>query len=196
MGLNDNTKNIELAITEKNRIEKEKEIERRRKEAERKKKQEEKENLQRLTEDIKEYIKAHFEEYLNKYGIDYIIEFYSVENKNKLKNKAIKEFRTLETFKNEKGLTIKEFYNNEKEIATIFDNNYYKILKQQENIYKMNDKYLYQKQLDEAEQQPKKKKPIDWCKVIKYSFLAIAFIVFSPIAFVCLLVLGVCKNSK
>ena len=54
MGLLDNTKNIELAITEKNKQDKQKQIEKR-------KKQEEAANLQRLKNDIIREIKTEFD---------------------------------------------------------------------------------------------------------------------------------------
>ena len=193
MGLNDNTKNIELALREKNSIQKQKE-------AERLRKQKEKENVERLAEDIKEAIKTEICRYLDIAGVTYSIEFYSIKRKNEILQDILATFGTSGTMhlKKEgyKGTEI-QFCSNRKEIEKIFNDNYYKILKQQETIYKLNDKYLYNKQLQEfKEEQEQKKSRADWFKILKYIFYIIGGVVFLPIIFIGFLVLAVCKSSK
>ena len=193
MGLNDNTKNIELALREKNTIQKQKETERLRK-------QEEKENAERLAEDIKEAIRTEFQRYLDIAGVSYSIEFYSIERKNEILQDILATFGTFGNMELKKegykGTTI-QFYNNKKDIEKIFNDNYYKILKQEETTYKLNDKYLYNKQLQEFKEEPgQKKSGADWFKVLKYIFYIIGGVVFFPIVFLGLLVFAVCKNSR
>lgn len=195
MGLNDNTKNIEIALNEKNRLEQEKQREKAQREAERKKKQEEKENRKKLEKDIQQEIEKEFQRYLDITGVNYSIEFYSIERKKEILENLIKKYATIKEFKNKEGQTIKEYCSNKKEIEEIYNKNYYKILKQQENIYKLNDKYLYNKQLQEAAEE-KQKKQINYTNIIKYTFYTLAFIFFFPIAFVGLVIFAVCKNSN
>ncbi len=193
MGLNDNTKNIELALKEKNSIQKQKE-------AEKLRKQEEKENAERLAEDIKEAIKTEFRRYLDIAGVTYAIEFYSIERKNEILQDILATFGAVGTMELKKegytGTKI-QFCSNKKEIEKVFNDNYYKILKQEEAAYKLNDKYLYHKQLQEFKEEPAEERSgADWFKVLKYIFYIIGGVVFFPIVFIGFLILAVCKSSK
>lgn len=157
MGLIDNTKRIETALTEKNRKEQEKERQKRLKELE-------KENKERFEKDIIQEIKSEFEKYLNDNGVDYITEFYSIERKNKIYNDILQNYgEPITTYfinKNTGKTEIKvEKYKNEREIKQIFDNNYYKILKEQKDIYEKNEKYLYKKLMQEQIKQQQQQKP-------------------------------------
>lgn len=194
MGLLDNTKNIELAIVEKNKIEKQKQIEKAKREAEKIKKIEEKENFKKLQEDIKQEITTELEKYLDIVGIDYITEFYSIKRRRDILNNIIKKYGTIKTQKWNNGEQT-TYYSNKKDIEQIFNDNYYKILKKEENIYKLNDKYLYKKNLENAENiQPKKQNNfLKYCKIFIY---IISFIVFFPLVFIFLIVLSTCKASK
>lgn len=194
MGLLDNTKNIELALTEKNKIEKQKQLEKAKREAEKIKKIEEKENLKKLQEDIKQEITTELEKYLDILGIDYITEFYSIKRRRDILNNIIKKYGTIKTqiWNNGEQTT---YCSNKKDIEQIFNDNYYKILKKEENIYKLNDKYLYKKNMENAENiQPKKQNNfLKYCKIFIY---IISFIVFFPLVFIFLIVLATCKSSK
>lgn len=194
MGLNDNTNNIAIALAEKNKIEKSKELEKAKREAERIKKIEEKENLKRLQEDIKQEITTEIEKYLDIVGIDYITEFYSIERRKDILDNIIKKYGIIKTqiWNNGEQTT---YCSNKKDIEQIFNDNYYKILKKEENIYKLNDKYLYKKNLENAENiQPKKQNNfLKYCKIFIY---IISFIVFFPLVFIFLIVLATCKASN
>lgn len=189
MGLNDNTKNIEIALTEKNRLQKEREAERRRK-------QEEKEDLQRLEYDVKECIKREIEKYLNIAGIDYITEFYSNVRKYEILNEIIRILSKKKTVKNMATGKTMTIYTEQRQIKEIFDKNYYKILKEEEKIYKLNDKYLYYKQLQEAEVKPIQKQKNDNSIIWKTIGTILLTIFCFPIAFILLIVMATIKKSK
>ena len=144
MGLLDNTKNIELAITEKNKQDKQKQIEKR-------KKQEEAANLQRLKNDIIREIKTEFDrairngEQLKNYYLN--VKYYDLLNniiKQYGKTKKIIDYVTGEQ---------KTKYINQYEIKDIYDNNYFKILRQKENICKKQEKIIQEQEQEKAEQQ-------------------------------------------
>ena len=128
MGLLDNTKNIEIALTEKNKQDKQKQIEKR-------KKQEEAANLQRLKNDIIREINIEFEEAARN-GKESKI-YYLNEKYYTLLNNIIKQYgKTKNVFDYVTGKN-KIKYINQYEIKTIYDKHYYKILKQKENIIKI-----------------------------------------------------------
>ena len=144
MGLIDNTKNIELAITEKNKKEQQKELEKLRK-------QQEKENKKRLENDVIREIKTEFDrairngEQLKNYYLN--VKYYDLLNniiKQYGKTKKIIDYVTGEQ---------KTKYINQYEIKDIYDNNYFKILRQKENICKKQEKIIQEQEQEKAEQQ-------------------------------------------
>lgn len=192
MGLLDNTKNIELAITEKNKQDKQKQIEKR-------KKQEEAANLQRLKNDIIREIKTEFDEAIrNKEDIQ---KYYFNEKYHTLLNNIIKQYGKTKNIIDYVTGEQKTKYINQYEIKDIFDNNYFKILKQKENIIKkQNDILLKNNKIVENEKNQKiiteeaeKQKKI---AIFQTIFITISCIVFFPIAFIILTILATCKNSK
>lgn len=192
MGLLDNTKNIELALTEKNRQEKQKEIEKI-------KKQKEAENLQRLKRDIIREIKTEFDkairngEQLKNYYLN--VKYYD------LLNNIIKQYGRTKNIIDYVTGEHKTKYINQYEIKDIYDNNYFKILRQKENIIKkQNDILLKNNKIIENEKNQKiiaeeaeKQKKI---AIFQTIFITISCIVFFPIAFIILTILATCKSSK
>ena len=127
MGLLDNTKNIELAITEKNKQEKQKQLEKLRK-------QQEAEDLKRLKNDIIREIKIEFDR-ATRNG-EQLKNYYLNEKYFTLLNNIIKQYgKTKNVFDYVTGKN-KIKYINQYEIKDIYDNNYFKILRQKENICK------------------------------------------------------------
>lgn len=144
MGLIDNTKNIELAISEKNKQDKQKQIEKR-------KKQEEAANLQRLKNDIIREIKTEFDEAIrNKEDIQ---KYYFNEKYYTLLNNIIREYGKAKNIIDYVTGEQKTKYINQYEIKDIFDNNYFKILKQKENICKKQKKIIQEQEQEKAKQQ-------------------------------------------
>lgn len=192
MGLIDNTKNIELAITEKNKQEKQKELERKRK-------QEETENKKRLENDIIREIKIEFDEAIrNKEDIQ---KYYFNEKYYTLLNNIIREYGKTKNIIDYVTGEQKTKYINQYEIKEIFEKNYFKILKQKENIIKkQNDILLKNNKIIENEKNQKiiaeeaeKQKKI---AIFQSIFIVISCIVFFPIAFIILTILATCKSSK
>jgi len=118
---------------------------------------------------IKELITEEFQKYLNIAGLDYITEFYSIDRKQEILNNIQEQLRE----------------NNPKEIEEYFNNFYYKILKEQEKIYKLNDIYLYNKQMKEAEKITRNKNNNQKIfEIAKKTLYIITAIVFAPIIFI------------
>ncbi len=192
MGLLDNTKNIELAITEKNKQDKQKQIEKLRK-------QQEAEDLKRLKNDIVREIKTEFDEAIrNKEDIQ---KYYFNEKYYTLLNNIIKEYGKTKNIIDYVTGEQKTKYINQYEIKDIYDNNYFKILRQKENIIKkQNDILLKNNKIIEnkknqkiiAEEAEKQKK----IAIFQTIFITISCIVFFPIAFIILTILATCKSSK
>lgn len=192
MGLLDNTKNIELAISEKNKQEKQKQLEK-------SKKQQEAEDLKRLKNDIVREIKTEFDEAIrNKEDIQ---KYYFNEKYYTLLNNIIKQYGKTKKIIDYVTGEQKTKYINQYEIKDIYDNNYFKILRQKENIIKkQNDILLKNNKIIENEKKQKiiaeeaeKQKKI---AIFQSIFITISCIVFFPIAFIILIILSTCKSSK
>ena len=192
MGLLDNTKNIELALTEKNKQDKQKQIEKLRK-------QQEAEDLKRLKNDIIREIKIEFDKAIrNKEDIQ---KYYFNEKYYTLLNNIIREYGKTKNIIDYVTGEQKTKYINEYEIKEIFEKNYFKILKQKENIIKkQNDILLKNNKIIENEKNQKiiaeeaeKQKKI---AIFQTIFITISCIVFFPIAFIILTILATCKASK
>lgn len=192
MGLIDNTKNIELAITEKNKQERQKELEKLRK-------QQEKENKKRLENDVIREIKTEFDEAIrNKEDIQ---KYYFNEKYYTLLNNIIREYGKTKNIIDYVTGEQKTKYINQYEIKEIFEKNYFKILKQKENIIKKQNDILFKNnkiieneknQKIIAEEAEKQKK----IAIFQSIFITISCIVFFPIAFIILIILATCKSSK
>lgn len=204
MGLNDNTKNIEIALKEKNRIAKQKEKERKIKELQKQREKEKKEDFKRLEKEIQQALGNEFEKYFEIAGAEYVTYFYSIERRTELQNTFIKKFGINEIRGNDKqGYLMATI--NKTEIIDIFNKNYYKILKQKENEYKLNDKYKYLQLLEEAEREEQEKAKQPETTIEKFNRQAkaaekiakiILFIAFFPITIILLVVFGTCKQAK
>lgn len=96
-----------------------------------------------LAQTIKQLIIAEFQKYLNIAGVDYITEFYSIERKQELLSNIQEQLKE----------------NDAQDIEELFNNQYYKILKEQQKIYKLDQEYKYSKLVQqEAEIKPKQNK--------------------------------------
>ena len=189
------------------------------KEAERQKKQEEKEILERIKKEIERFLHSEFSENLQCYGSNYIIEYYNINKKNALlgciwANHTIEKEIILFENKNTKdnliiknGIVIHKNTNNKisekrkiieyKEfIQNYFNKNYYKILKQEEEIQKKNEKYiLYNTLQQQPQQQQQPQKNIDIAKInkiINIIIIILLIIICFPIA----ILFAACKNQK
>lgn len=199
------------------------------KEAERQKKQEEKEILERIKKEIERFLHSEFSENLQCYGSNYIIEYYNINKKNALlgciwANHTIEKEIILFENKNTKdnliiknGIVIHKNNNNKiiekrkiieyKEfIQDYFNKNYYKILKQEEEIQKKNETFIYyntlQQQINTQENaqvntQELKQKNINVnTKAINKTINTILIILLAIICFPIAIVIAACKNQK
>ena len=172
MGLLDNTKNIELAISEKNKQERQKEIEKI-------KKQKEAENIKRLKIDIIRELKQYFDN--------------AMEQENDLQKYYLKSY-----FIDFKNNIIENYGNNKTKtknlIIDIINDNYYKILKNKIAIQKKQLEIIEEyKQKEEKEEEKEKNKFLNFCKIIIYTSF---FILFFPLVFIFLIILSLTKNTK
>lgn len=144
MGLNDNARRINTALTEANRLKQEREAERRRK-------QQEKENAERLKKDIKKALTTEFYNYFNIYGVEYVTEFYSIKRKNYILQNILEQFGKLKEIKlqGQKIIVIE----NKEQIQEIFNKFYYKTLSEQHQIFKKYNLYLQELEQEKAEQE-------------------------------------------
>lgn len=203
MGLNDNTKNIELALNEKNKIQKEKEL---KKAIE----AEQKENAKRLKIDIIELIDLNFKKAIN--NQENLQNYYFNEKYYTLLNSIIKQCSNVKEVTNIRTGKKQIIYIQQKEIKEIYEQNYFRILKQKETLVKKQQEFLknrqeeterIKKEIQEQEEQQriieeqkKKEKQEKTFKILKIIFGIIASIVCLPIGFCLLLVFAACKNSK
>lgn len=203
MGLNDNTKNIELALNEKNKMQKEKEI---KKAIE----AEQKENAKRLKIDVVELIDLNFRKAIN--NQENLQNYYFNEKYYTLLNSIIKQCSNVKEITNMRTGKKQTIYLQQKEIKEIYEQNYFRILKQKESLVKKQQEFL-KKQQEETErikkeiqeqeeqqriieEQKKKEKQEKTFTILKIIFGIIASIVCLPIGFCLLLVFAACKNSK
>ena len=136
MGLNDNTKNIELALNEKNKIQKEKEL---KKAIE----AEQKENAKRLKIDVIELIDLYFREAIN--NKENLQNYYFNEKYYTLLNSIIKQCSNVKKITNMRTGKKQTICLQQKEIKEIFEQNYFRILKQKEILVKKQQEFLKKK---------------------------------------------------
>ena len=123
------------------------------KEPERQKAKEKKEIQERIKKEIEIFLHSEFSENLQKYGSTYIIEYYNINKKNALLGKIWSNHIVEKNIKlknieyTTKIIEYKEFINDH------FNKIYYKILKEEENIQKKYETYIYYKNMQQLQQQ-------------------------------------------
>ena len=154
MGLINEVNSINQEIKTQNTEKEQKRIEKIKKEYQEKEKK-------RIEQQTSDFLKTEFEQYFKQYGTSYEINFFSIDRKNKILELCKKDI--LHAYSDPK-FPLKEYYKDteSKILIETFNKNYYKILKEQKTIYLNNEKYIFNKQLKEAEklqqqQQPTKK---------------------------------------
>ena len=199
-------------------------------EAERQKKQEQKETEERIKKEIETFLHDEFSQNLKKYGSNYVLEYYNINKKNSLLGcvwaNHIIEKEILWNFNKDKspklivknGIVAKEEIRSNKKIEIkkeieykyfiqdYFNKVYYKILKEEEEIQKKNESYIYynnmlQKQQSQALQQTqyiitqKNQKNVDINKINK-SINTILIILFAIICFPVAIAIAACQKQK
>ena len=152
MGLINEVNNISQEIRTQNTEKEQKRIEKIKKEYQEKEKK-------RIETQTTDFIRSEFRRYFQEFGTSYEINFLSIDRKNKILENCKKDI--LKTYKDIFGEHYKD--TESKILIDQFNKNYYKILKEQKTIYLNNEKYIFNKQLKEAEklqqqQQQKTKK--------------------------------------
>ena len=172
------------------------------KEAERQKAKEKKEIQERIKKEIEIFLHSEFSENLQRYGSNYVIEYYNINKKNALlgsiwANYIIEKEIILNNkikYKT-KIIQYKEF------IQDYYNKTYYKILKQEEEIQKKNEKYIYynalqqQPQQQPQQQQQQCKKNIDIAKINK-AINTIIIILLAILCFPFAILFAACKKQK
>lgn len=200
MAVRESLRNIQELQTASLELKKQKEAERKRKEKERQQKQEEKEAKERIKQEIDFILHSEFAENLQKYGSTYIIEYYNINKKNALLGKIWSNHIVEKNIKlknieyTTKIIEYKEFINDH------FNKIYYKILKEEENIQKNYETYIYYKNMQQQQQQfqevsIKKNNNIS-TKTINKSINIILIILLALVCFPVAIVIAACKNQK
>ena len=189
MGLIDNTKNIELAITEKNKQERQKELERKRK-------QEETENKKRLENDVIREIKTEFDEAIR--NNENIQKYYFNEKYYTLLNNIIREYGKTKNIVDYVTGKEKIKYINQYEIKDIFEKNYFKILKQKENIIKIQNKIIKEQEAEQKQDNNIKQNNYSNIKQDNYSNILkmLGIVAAAPVVIVGAALFGAIKASK
>lgn len=174
------------------------------KEAERQKAKEKKEIQERIKKEIEIFLHSEFSENLQRYGSNYVIEYYNINKKNALlgsiwANYIIEKEIILNNkikYKT-KIIQYKEF------IQDYYNKIYYKILKQEEEIQKKNEQYIYyntlqlQNNINLQENTQKKQYNINVnAKTINKSINIILIILLAIVCFPVAIVIAACKNQK
>lgn len=169
------------------------------KEAERQKAKEKKEIQERIKKEIEIFLHSEFSENLQKYGSTYIIEYYNINKKNALLGKIWSNHIVEKNIKlknieyTTKIIEYKEFINEH------FNKIYYKILKEEENIQKKYETYIYYKNMQQLQQfqevSIKKNNNIS-TKTINKTINTILIILLAIVCFPVAIVIAACKNQK
>lgn len=147
MGLLTSVNNLNYTLQEK-------ENEKLRREKERIKAKEEKEEKERIKNEIEQFLHLEFYENLQKFGSNYVIEYYNINKVHALLG-AIWSQHILEKeikLKNKKPYTTR-IIQHEKFIEDYFYKKYYKILKEEEEIANKNESYIYYNTLQQQQKQ-------------------------------------------
>lgn len=199
MAVRESLRNIQELQTASLELKKQKEAERKRKEKERQQKQEEKETKELIKQEIDFILHSEFSENLQKYGSTYIIEYYNINKKNALLGKIWSNHIVEKNIKlknieyTTKIIEYKEFINDH------FNKIYYKILKEEENIQKKYETYIYYKNMQQLQQfqevSIKKNNNIS-TKTINKIINIILIILLAIVCFPVAIVIAACKNQK
>lgn len=199
MGLLTSVNNLNYTLQEK-------ENEKLRREKERIKAKEEKESKERIKSEIEQFLHIEFNENLQKFGSNYVIEYYNINKVHALLGAIWSQYIIEKEIKlkNKKTYTTR-IIQYEKFIEDYFYKKYYKILKEEEEIAKKNEQYIYYNAIltqntekEEQQQQTQytqSKKQYNYNTI--YTILKIIFyIICAPITILILILISACKNQK
>ena len=188
MALRETLRNIEAEQSASLALKKQREKERR-------KEKEKKKDLQRIYEEIEEYLNHEFTLYLEKAGSSYVVQFYNKDRKYDLLFEIIDNFTEIEVKNGMQFETCKY----KKEIIEHFEKVYYKILKSVEKEQNLYEEYLYLEEINnlkpiqENKNDNENKELLENFKIVGIVLLSI---IFFPIAFLLMIILSVCKYQK
>ena len=184
MAVRETLRNIEAGQTASLALKKQQEKERR-------KEKEKKEDLQRVYEEINEYLNREFTLYLEKAGSSYVVQFYNKDRKYDLLFEIIDNFTEIEV---KNGMQL-ETCKYKKEIIKHFEKVYYKILKSVEKEQKFHEEYVFLEESNNIKPAPIEKNE-DLIGTFKIAGIVILSILFFPLAFLLMIILSVCKYQK
>lgn len=227
MGLLTSVNNLNYTLQQK---EDQKEAERKKREKERQQKQEQKEIEEQLKKEIETILHDDFSKNLRKYGSNYILEYYNINKKNSLlgliwsyhiiekeikwnfnediepelivKNGIVVKKKT----KSNKKIEVKKEIEYKYFIQDYFNKVYYKILKEEEEIQKKFESYIYynnilqqqqiqQQPQQQPQQQQQPQKNIDIAKINK-AINTIIIILLTILCFPIAIIIAACQKQK
>lgn len=222
MGLLTSVNNLNYTLQQK---EDQKEAERKKREKERQQKQEQKEIEEQLKKEIETILHDDFSKNLRKYGSNYVLEYYNINKKNSLlgliwsyhiiekeikwdfnedikpdlivKNGIVVKKKT----KSNKKIEVKKEIEYKYLIQDYFNKVYYKILKEEEEIQKKFESYIYYNnilQQQQIQQQPQQQPQQQKIKIAKINNVINTIIILS-LAILCFpiaILFAACKNQK
>ena len=151
-----------------------------------KKQQEQKENLKRYKNELELYLKAEFEQYFQKFGSQYIFEFY---DRNRKKEILEQYFNTIKQIDKNGFETIPS----KKELEQHFDKKYNTILKKAHQEQKQQELYNF-KTSPEAE--TKNRFTFNWGGIITTLLFIPIIILILPILFILFIIIRFCKDNE
>lgn len=183
MGLIRSVDEISKELQKQKKLEQLERIEERK---EKKKQQEQKENLKRYKNELELHLKTEFDQYFQKFGSEYIFEFY---DRNRKKEILEQYFDTIKQIDKNGFETIP----NKQELEQHFDQKYNTILKKAQQEQKQQELYNLK---TNPEAETKNKLTFNWGGIITTLLFIPIIILILPILFILFIIIRFCKNNE
>lgn len=183
MGLIRSVDEISKELQKQKKLEQLERIEERK---EKKKQQEQKENLKRYKNELELHLKTEFDQYFQKFGSEYIFEFY---DRNRKKEILEQYFDTIKQIDKNGFETIPS----KKELEQHFDQKYNIILKKAQQEQKQQELYNLK---TNPEAETKNNFSFNWGGIILTSFFIPVVLLALPILLILFIIIRFCKDNE
>lgn len=183
MGLIRSVDEISKELQKQKKLEQLERIEERK---EKKKQQEQKENLKRYKNELELHLKTEFDQYFQKFGSEYIFEFY---DRNRKKEILEQYFDTIKQIDKNGFETIP----NKQELEQHFDKKYNTILKKAQQEQKQQELYNLK---TNQEVETKNRFAFNWGGIIATLFFIPVIIIILPILFILFIIIRLSENNE
>lgn len=152
---------------------------------EKKKQQEQKENLKRYKNDLELHLKAGFDQYFQKFGSEYVFEFYDRDRKKEILEQYFETIKQI----NKNGF---EIIPSKKELEQHFDKKYNTILKKAQQEQKQQELYNLK---TNPEAETKNRFAFNWGGIIATLFFIPVILLTLPILLILFIIIRLFKNN-